>query len=176
MYVWYINIHVYIIYLYPLLLIWRKCAKVPSVSTHCAFRHGSVTGPMNSCLIPFRIVGKFRNLVNFRFCGVTCDLQLLSFNSFRAHTPIAHPTRVTFFHHCSMLSFVCFFESRIATFCKKHEKWSQRKPKGSPKPPKWMMPDLSKHMVFIIEISLLGILHGLWEHMFSTMLFGNCVF
>ena len=70
---------------------------------------------------------------------------------------------------------VCFFELPNRYFLQKVPKSDpKREPKGGQKPPKWMMSDLSKHIVFTIRITFLAILHGLREHMFSTLLFGHC--
>ena len=46
----------------------------------------------------------------------------------------------------------------------------------SQKPPRWMMSGLSKHMVFTIENQRLAIWDGLWEHIFSTLVSGQCSF
>ena len=41
---------------------------------------------------------------------------------------------------------------------------------------KWMMSDLSFHMVFTIQTPLLAISGRPWDHTFSTLLSGHCFF
>ena len=49
-----------------------------------------------------------------------------------------------------------------------------REPTRAPKPPKWTLLDLTKHMVFTVRITHWADSGDLWEHIFSALLSGHC--